>query len=69
MNLESDFQKQMVEYFESTHIGEFITGGLEDVKQNVDLAELDDDYKNPTETLSIQPTFQDCIFTQLGSCY
>ena len=27
------------------HIGEFITGSLEDVKQNVDIVELDDEYK------------------------
>ena len=55
MDPESDFQKQMVEYLESTHMGEFITGSLEDVKQNVDIAELDDNYKNPTEMLPIPP--------------
>ena len=33
MDPESDFQKQIVEYLESTHMGEFITGSLEDVKK------------------------------------
>ena len=55
MDPESDFQKKMVEYLESVHMGEFITGSLEDVKKNVDIAELDDKYKNPIETLPIQP--------------
>ena len=45
----------MVEYLESVHMGEFITGSLKDVKQNVDIAELDDTYINPTETLPIPP--------------
>ena len=45
MDPESDFQKKMVEYLESVHMGEFITGSLEDVKKNVDIAELDDEYK------------------------
>jgi hypothetical protein len=53
MDPESDFQKQMVEYLESVHMGEFITGSLGDVKQKLDMAELDDEYKNPTETLQI----------------
>jgi hypothetical protein len=56
MNPESDFQtKKMVEYLESVHMGEFITGSLKDVKQNMGIAELDDDYKNPMETLPIPP--------------
>ena len=38
MDPESDFQKKMVEYLESVHMGEFITGSLEDVKQNLDIA-------------------------------
>ena len=45
----------MVEYLESVHMGKFITGSLENVKKNVDIAELDDEYKNPTETLPIPP--------------
>ena len=45
----------MVKYLESVHMDEFITGSLEDVKRNLDIAELDDQYKNPTETLPIPP--------------
>src|ERR1700683_2994904 len=67
MDPDSDFQKQMVEYLESTHMGEFITGSLEDVKKNVDIAELDDDYKNPTETLPIPPPPQ-CNRNDCGEC-
>jgi hypothetical protein len=33
MDPESDFQKKMVEYLESVHMGEFITGSLDDVKK------------------------------------
>ena len=55
MDPESDFQKKMVKYLENVHMGEFITGSLEDVKQNLDIAELDDQYKNPTEMLPIPP--------------
>jgi hypothetical protein len=46
---------------------EFITGSLEDVKKNVDIAELDDDYKNPTETLPIPPPPQ-CNQNECGKC-
>jgi hypothetical protein len=55
MNPDSDFQRQMVEYLESVHMGEFITGTMEDVKKNLDIAELDNEYKNPTETLPTPP--------------
>jgi len=67
MDPESDFQKKMVEYLESVHMGEFITGSLEDVKQNLDIAELDDQYKNPTETLPIPPPPQ-CNQNACGEC-
>src|SRR6267378_1215439 len=67
MDPESDFQKKMVEYLESVHMGEFITGSLEDVKKNVDIAELDDKYKNPTETLPIPPPPQ-CNQNECGKC-
>jgi hypothetical protein len=67
MDPESDFQKKMVEYLESVHMGEFITGSLEDVKKNVDIAELDDEYKNPTETLPIPPLLQ-CNQNECGKC-
>ena len=55
MDPKSNFQKQIVEYLESTHMSEFIIGSLEDVKKHVDIAELGGGYKNPTETLPIPP--------------
>jgi hypothetical protein len=67
MDPNSDFQKKMVQYLESTHMGEFITGSLEDVKQNLDMAELDDEYKNPTETLPIPPPPK-CNQGDCGEC-
>ena len=67
MNPDSHFQRQMVEYLESVHMGEFITGSLEDVKRNLDIAELDDQHKNPTETLPIQPPPQ-CNQNACGEC-
>jgi len=67
MDPESDFQKKMVEYLESVHMGEFITGSLENVKHNVDIAELNDEYKNPTETLPIPPPPQ-CNQNECGKC-
>src|ERR1700679_2353527 len=67
MDPESDFQKKMVEYLESVHMGEFVTGSLEDVKKKVDIAELDDEYKNPTETLPMPPPLQ-CNQNECGEC-
>src|SRR6202050_2965629 len=67
MDPESDFQKKMVEYHESVHMGEFITGSLEDVKQNLDIAELDDQCENPTETLPI-PLPPQCNWNECGEC-
>ena len=67
MNPESDFQKKMVEYLESVHMGEFITGTFPDVKKDLDVAELDDKYRNPTETLPIPPPPQ-CKQNECGEC-
>lgn len=35
MDPNSDFQQAMVEYLESVHMGEFMTGSMESVKQNI----------------------------------
>ncbi|KIM86543.1 hypothetical protein PILCRDRAFT_23114, partial [Piloderma croceum F 1598] len=68
MDPESDFQKKKkVEYIKNIHINKFITGSLEDVKKNVDIAELDDGYKNPTETLPVPPPLQ-CNQNECGEC-
>ena len=67
MDPESDFQKKMVEYLESAHMGEFITGSLADVKLNLDNAEVDDKYKTPTETLPVPPP-PVCNQNECGEC-
>jgi len=57
MDPTSDFQKKMVEYLEEVHMGEFITGDIEQVQSTVDkkLAETKS-YKDPTQTLPIPPS-------------
>jgi hypothetical protein len=56
MDPTSDFQKKMIEYLESVHIGEFMTGEINSVKERVNknIAE-NKDYKDPTQTLLIPP--------------
>jgi hypothetical protein len=63
----SDFQRKIVEYLESVHMGEFMTGKMEDVKKHLDIAELDDNYKNPTETLPVSPP-PPCNQNECGRC-
>jgi hypothetical protein len=64
----SDFQRQLVEYLESAHQGEFLTGTKTDVLSNVSQDARSDTYTDPTETLPDPPpapcTTQDCD----GSC-
>ena len=67
MDPKSNFQTEMVNYLESVHMGEFLTGRMEDVKRNLDIAELDDEYKNPTETLPIPPS-PPCNQNGCGTC-
>jgi ferredoxin len=55
MDPDSDFQKKMVEYLESVHQGEFLTGDIKSVRAEIEQAEMSDLYKNPTKTLPEQP--------------
>ena len=55
MDPESDFQKHIVEYLESAHIGEFMTGPAEKVKADVQKNMQEPDYKDPTQTLPEHP--------------
>jgi hypothetical protein len=64
MDPNSDFQKKIVEYLESVHQGEFLTGSMEDIRAGVDNAEKDMDYKPPTMTLPECPP----PFCQQKSC-
>ena len=51
MDPDSEFQKQMVEYLEGVHQGEFISGNMESVRVGVEEAEKSESYENPTKTL------------------
>ena len=43
-----------MEYLESVHIGEFLTGTHREVQQNIS-SMIQHDYVNPTETLPVSP--------------
>jgi hypothetical protein len=56
MDPNSDFQKKIVEYLESVHIGEFLTGDMESVKLDIQHKKASDThYIDPTETLPEAP--------------
>ncbi|KIM78334.1 hypothetical protein PILCRDRAFT_49114, partial [Piloderma croceum F 1598] len=55
MDPDSPFQKEMVEYLKSVHMGEFFNGKMHEIKEKIDTAELDNNYVNPTETLPLPP--------------
>ncbi len=56
MNPTSDFQQRIVEYLESVHVGEFLTGSQNEVKARVAKEMYENkDYKNPTQTLPNPP--------------
>ena len=55
MDSNSDFQKAFVEYLESVHIGEFMTGTMEEVKTKVAQNSKNEDYRDPTQTRPEMP--------------
>jgi hypothetical protein len=55
MDTQSDFQKKIVEYLESVHMGEFFEGTKEDVNIRKQNSKLDPEYKTPTHTLPEPP--------------
>jgi hypothetical protein len=55
MDPNSDFQKRIVEYLESVHIGEFMTGTMDEVKEQVNENIKAKEYRDPTQTLSDAP--------------
>jgi hypothetical protein len=52
---DSLFRSKLLEYLESCHAGDFISGSMEDVVNAVKTASEKADYKNPTETLPEPP--------------
>ena len=55
MNKDSEFLSKIVSYLESMHVGEFQTGTHEQVKYNVDIAQVDRKYIDPTKVLPTSP--------------
>jgi hypothetical protein len=52
MDPTSDFQQKIVEYLESVHIGEFMTGTQEEVGDKIDFEKAQNkNYQDPTQTL------------------
>ena len=63
INTNSDLQKRMVEYLESVHVGEFMTGTMDEVNEQVNENMNTKDYRDPTQTLPDappEPTEHDC---------
>jgi hypothetical protein len=56
MDATSNFQQKIVEYLESVHMGEFMTGSMADVKARVEKETAENkDYQDPTQTLPDPP--------------
>ncbi|KAF8590728.1 hypothetical protein K439DRAFT_1644584 [Ramaria rubella] len=55
MNPASDFQKTLVEYLESSHVGEFLNGTVEDLQAQIDSEKDVPGYVDPTTTLPDMP--------------
>ncbi|KAF8809762.1 hypothetical protein BYT27DRAFT_7093748 [Phlegmacium glaucopus] len=52
---DSEFRYKLVEYLESSHAGDFMSGDKESVMAAVETVSQNKDYKNPTETLPEPP--------------
>jgi Helitron helicase-like domain at N-terminus len=63
---DSEFQKSLIQYLESTHIGEFLTGSQNEVLASVGRESLSEGYLDPTQILPRRPP-QSC-HDQCGSC-
>ena len=69
MDPNSDFQKKIIEYLEGVHVGEFLTGSMDDVKKNVNQDIECKDYKDPTQTLPDPPPEpSECSCNECDSC-
>ena len=55
MDPNSDFQKELIQYLESVHVGEFLTGTMSEVKSKVDKCSNIQNYQDPTQTLPEAP--------------
>jgi hypothetical protein len=69
MDPNSDFQKKIVEYLEGVHVGEFMTGNMDEVKEQVHENMKAKECRDPLQTLpdpSPEPT--DCDCNKYESC-
>jgi hypothetical protein len=58
-----------VEYLESVHVGEFMTGAMAEVKEKVDENMKAEEYEDPTQTLpDPPPESTDCDCEKCESC-
>ncbi|KAF5342948.1 hypothetical protein D9758_014967 [Tetrapyrgos nigripes] len=64
---EDDFQRRIVEYLESVHCGDFMTGTQEEVQQNLQAVSENEDYTNPLYSLPQSPP-RDCLCTNTEDC-
>jgi len=55
MDPNSDFQRKLVEYLESVHVGEFLTGSMDEVEAQIESNKCDRNYKDPVQTLPEAP--------------
>jgi len=69
MDLGSDFQKEIVEYLESVHVGEFITETMAEVKAQIQENMKAKEYQDSTQTLpDSPPEITDCDCEKCNSC-
>src|ERR1700675_4513987 len=69
MDPNSAFEKKMLEYLESVHVGEFMTGTMDDVKEQVQEHMKAEEYRDPTQTLpDPPPEFTDCDCSKCDTC-
>jgi len=57
----SDFQKKMIEYLESVHMGEFSTGTMEQVQADIENAEASDKKRVPPILTLPEPGPEICL--------
>jgi Mg/Co/Ni transporter MgtE len=55
MDPNSDFQKKIVEYLESVHVGEFMTGIMDEVKKQVHENIKSEEYKDLDNSIQKPP--------------
>ena len=53
MHPDGEFQKKIVEYLESVHVGEFLTGKQEDILADIEKGKKDSTFVDPSQSLPI----------------